>query len=167
VKKVYLSLGSNLGDREQMLQEAVDLLEASGLHIRRVSSVFETEPRDNPTQPWFLNLVIEAETALLPMQLLARVQKVERQLGRRRVAWRGPRTIDVDILLYERSVIETPQLTVPHPRMTERRFVLEPLAELASDFRHPVARRTVRELLSDVSGQTARRVEFRPAIPGR
>ncbi len=156
VQTFYLSLGSNVGDREHMLREALRLLEAPDTHVRRISSVYETEPQDVKDQPWFLNLVVEIETDLFPMQLLARTQKIERQLGRRRGLPKGPRTMDIDILLVGRSVIDLPKLVVPHPRMAARRFVLEPLAELAPDLRHPVLRSTVRELLSGVSGQAVR-----------
>ena len=158
-KTVYLSIGSNLGGRERNLRDALGLLAGPSLRILRVSSFYETEPRDVADQPWFLNAVVEAETDLFPKQLLARLQKIERQLGRKRIRPKGPRTIDIDILLYGEAVIATDELTVPHPRMEERRFVLEPLAELGPDLRHPVTRRTVREMLRAVAGQQVRRVE--------
>ncbi|MEK7405843.1 MAG: 2-amino-4-hydroxy-6-hydroxymethyldihydropteridine diphosphokinase [Acidobacteriota bacterium] len=161
MKRVYLSLGSNLGDREQMLRQAVALLEAPDFHVLRVTSVYETEPVDRLAQPWFLNLVLEAETSLLPKLLLARVQKVERRLGRRRGVSKGPRTIDIDILLYGQSVVGTTELTIPHPRMSERRFVLEPLAELAPELRHPLSRRSVGELLPATAGQAVRKARER------
>jgi 2-amino-4-hydroxy-6-hydroxymethyldihydropteridine diphosphokinase len=153
VKTVYLALGSNLGDREARLREAVEHLEAAEVHILRRSPVYETEPQDLRDQGWFLNAVLEAETALFPMQLLARTQKIEREMGRRRARIGGPRSIDVDILLYGNFVIHTPQLEIPHPRMTQRRFVLKPLATLAPDLRHPVTGKTVREMLADIQGQ--------------
>ncbi len=159
MKTVYLSLGSNLGERERNLEEAIALLEEAGVKVLRRSSIYETEPQDVRDQPWFLNLVVEAETELFPKQLLSRARKIEQQLGRKRIQPKGPRTIDIDILLYGTAVIEMEELTVPHPRLAERRFVLAPLAELAPELRHPVTRRSVREMLSAISGQkvTARR----------
>ena len=153
MKTVYLALGSNLGDREARLREAVAKLEAAEIHILRRSPVYETEPQDVRDQGWFLNAVVEAETALFPMQLLARTQKIEREMGRQRAKIGGPRSIDLDILLYGNVVIQTPQLEVPHPRMTQRRFVLEPLAALAPDLRHPLTGKTVREMLAEIQGQ--------------
>lgn len=157
MKAVYLSLGSNVGERERNLREAIAMLGAAGVRIVRVSSVYETEPMEVRDQPWFLNLAIEAETDLFPKQLLARIRKIELALGRKRVRPKGPRTIDIDILLYGDSLIETGELTVPHPRLAERRFVLEPLAELAPELRHPASRRTMRELLAATTGQTVRK----------
>jgi 2-amino-4-hydroxy-6-hydroxymethyldihydropteridine diphosphokinase len=157
VKTVYLSLGSNLGPREDMLRRALKALDAPELIIQRVSSVYETEPRDLPNQPWFLNLVAEFSSALFPLQLLERIQRVESELGRRRQIRKGPRTIDIDILLYGTLVIETPRLVIPHPRLANRRFVLEPLSELAPDLRLPVTGRTVAKMLAAVAGQKVRR----------
>ncbi len=157
-KIVYLSVGSNLGDRERNLRDALDLLAGPRLRVVRVSSFYETEPLEVRDQPWFLNAVAEVETDLFPKQLLARIQKVEQQLGRKRTAPKGPRTIDIDILLYGSAVIDAEELQVPHPRLAERRFVLEPLAELAPDLRHPVSHRTVTEMLRAVAGQQVRRV---------
>jgi 2-amino-4-hydroxy-6-hydroxymethyldihydropteridine diphosphokinase len=158
MKVIYLSLGSNLGDRERHLREAIALLGAEGVRVLRVSSLYETEPMEVRDQPWFLNLVVEAETDLLPKLLLARIRKIELGLGRRRGRPKGPRTIDIDILLYGESVIETTELRVPHPRLTERKFVLEPLAELAPELRHPVNRRSMRELLAATTGQVVKRL---------
>lgn len=158
MKRVYLSLGANLGDREAALREALSQLGAAGIRILRVSSLYETEPRDVPDQPWFLNAVAEAETELFPKQLLARTQAVEQAMGRKKTRPKGPRSIDVDILLYGNAVVDTETLVIPHPRMHERRFVLEPLAELAPELRHPVMRMTVREMLAGVQDQVVRRL---------
>jgi 2-amino-4-hydroxy-6-hydroxymethyldihydropteridine diphosphokinase len=147
LKLTYLSLGSNLGDRERNLRAAIERLGAPGLRVLRTSPIYETEPVDYADQRWFLNLVVEAETTLFPLQLLARAQKVERGLGRVRTVPKGPRIIDIDILLYGAAVMRGGKLEIPHPRMAERRFVLVPLHDLAPDLRHPVVRKTVAELL--------------------
>jgi len=165
VKIAYLSLGSNLGHRERLLEAALRGLNAPDLRILRVSPVYETEPADLPNQPWFLNLVAEAETTLFPRQLLARALKVERKLGRRRDTPKGPRTIDIDILFYGGFVLDTPELTLPHPRFAARRFVLAPLVDLAPGFRDPVSRHTMAELLVAAPRQAVRRVEFVPEVP--
>ena len=154
-----------MGDREQNLLRAGELLEEAGVRIVRTSSLYETEPQDVRDQPWFLNTVIEVETNLFPKQLLARIHKIERELGRKRTVPKGPRTIDIDILLYGSFVIETAQLQIPHPRMTERRFVLEPLQEIAPGLRHPVTKKTVSEMLSNCTGQVVRKLNQKPS-PG-
>lgn len=128
--------------------------------MRRVSSVYETEPVGVRNQPWFLNVVVEGETELFPVQLLERMQAIEIRLGRRRPAEPSPRTIDIDILLYGDFRIQRLDLTVPHPRLAERRFVLEPLVELAPELRHPVSRLTMREMLAATPDRsTVRRLE--------
>jgi len=159
MKIVYLGLGSNLGDREAMLETGLRALESPRLHIRRVSPVYETEPMDVPGQQWFLNMVAEAETDLFPLQLLRRTAAVEAELGRRRSVPKGPRTIDIDILLFGNSVVTMPDLEIPHPRFRDRRFVLAPLADLAPGLRDPVTRKTVRELLAELRGQAVRKLE--------
>lgn len=161
MKRVHLSLGSNLGDRRQNLEAAIAHLEQSRIHVLRRSPIYETEPQDVRSQPWFLNLVVEAETALFPVQLLKQTQRIEQELGRQRTGpAKGPRLIDIDILLYAQFQIQTPSLQIPHPRMLDRRFVLQPLADLVPDLRHPQSRRTIKEHLSALKGQT-----IRPALP--
>lgn len=148
MKRVYLSLGSNLGDRAGHLEAALEALPAAGVKIRRVSSFYRTEPVGFRPQPWFVNCAAEAETELMPLRLLETLKRVERALGRRRGTPQGPRAIDIDILLYENLVVRSARLTIPHPRLEERRFVLAPLCELAPHLRHPVTERTVAEMLA-------------------
>ena len=156
MKTVYLSLGSNIGNREAHLRAAIERLSDAGVRTVRISPIYETEPVDNRAQAWFLNLVLEAETGLFPLQLLSRTARVERELGRVRTAPKGPRTIDIDILLYGNVVMKTVRLEIPHPRMAERRFVLAPMADLAPGLRHPVTHRTVREMLDSAPAQIVR-----------
>jgi 2-amino-4-hydroxy-6-hydroxymethyldihydropteridine diphosphokinase len=158
LKTIYLSLGSNIGRRETHLLAAIEKLRAPDLRVLRVSPTYETEPVDYTAQPHFLNLVVEAETTLFPMQLLARTGRIERALGRVRTVPKGPRTIDIDILLYAQSVVHTAKLEIPHPRIAERRFVLAPLADLNPELRHPVTRQTVKEMLDAAPRQAVRRV---------
>jgi 2-amino-4-hydroxy-6-hydroxymethyldihydropteridine diphosphokinase len=156
VKTIYLSLGSNLGDRESNLRTGIERLASLEVRVLRTSPVYETEPVDYTAQPWFLNLVVEAETGLFPMHLLSRIGTIERALGRIRTVPKGPRTLDIDILLYGQAVIRSAKLEIPHPRMAERRFVLAPLADLAPGLRHPVTHKTVREMLEAAPAQTVR-----------
>jgi len=142
----YLSLGSNVGDREANLRAVIEKLSELG-EVVAVSSFFETEPVEFAAQPWFLNCAVAVRTELMPKLFLAKVQAIEQQMGRRRIQPKGPRIIDIDIVLFGNSVISDAQLKVPHPAMHERRFVLEPLAEIAPDVRHPVFKRSMRELL--------------------
>jgi 2-amino-4-hydroxy-6-hydroxymethyldihydropteridine diphosphokinase len=145
-KTVYLSLGSNVGDREVNLRTAIEKLGGLG-EVLAVSSFYETEPVEFTAQAWFLNCAVALRTALAPELLLSQALAIEEQMGRRRSQPKGPRIIDIDILLFGNSVIHTPQLDVPHVAMHERRFVLEPLSEIAPDARHPALKRTVREML--------------------
>jgi 2-amino-4-hydroxy-6-hydroxymethyldihydropteridine diphosphokinase len=161
LKTAFLGLGSNLGDREANLREAVQRLEAAEIRVLRRSSLYETAPQDLLDQPWFLNTVVEVETSLFPLQLLARIRQIERDMGRRRITPKGPRNIDIDILFYGRTVIATAELEVPHPRMAQRRFVLEPLAEIAPDFRDPLTGKTANEMLAALEPQGVRRLETR------
>jgi len=150
MKCVYLSIGSNLGDRVGHIRAALAMLRVRGVRIRRVSSFYRTEPVGVRRQPWFVNCAAEAETALMPLRLLGTLQSVERALGRRRRPPQGPRPIDIDILLYQNLVVRSARLSIPHPRMDERRFVLVPLRELAPRLRHPVTERTVAQMLGDL-----------------
>lgn len=159
MKTVYLALGSNLGDKLQHLKDAIARLPKAGVEVAVVSAVYQTQAMYKTDQPDFYNIVIEARTALLPRVLLRRMQTIERELGRRRVLANGPRTIDIDILLYGRFVIRSNDLEVPHPRMEERRFVLEPLAEIAPALRHPVSKRSILELLAATKDQPVRKTD--------
>ena len=157
MKIAYLGLGSNVGDSEALLKSALDHLNGPDLRLVRVSSVYETEPIGLREQRWFLNLVAEFQTDLFPKQLLHRIGKVERELGRKRTVPNGPRTIDIDILLYGNSIVRTEALEIPHPRYRERRFTLAPLAELNPQLRDPVTRRTMAEMLAALKDQAIRK----------
>jgi 2-amino-4-hydroxy-6-hydroxymethyldihydropteridine diphosphokinase len=147
---IYLSLGSNVGDREANLRAAIAALEDAGVSVRRVSSLYETEPVDFLEQPWFLNCAVEGETEteLEPLELLRALREIEAKMGSKKLVAKGPRLIDMDILLYGEEKIDTPELQVPHPRMHLRRFVLVPLAEIAPELRHPSWSGTVSDLLA-------------------
>ncbi len=161
VVTAYLGLGSNLGDRLTQLKQAMDLLHhTSGIRVNRISSVYETHPVGYLDQPCFYNAVIEVQTTLPPEKLLFTILQTEQKLHRvREVRW-GPRTIDIDILLYGDRVIEQEDLQVPHPRMKERAFVLAPLSELAGSRIIPGTGQTVEQLLQELPpGQKIRRLD--------
>jgi len=157
-KIVYLSLGSNLGDRSANLHQAIEKLRELGT-VAAVSSFYDTEPVELTSQPWFLNCAAKLDTEKMPRQLMAAILGIEQEMGRQRKQSKGPRTIDIDILLFGSSIIDIPSITVPHPKLHQRRFVLEPLAEIAPEVRHPVLKRTVREMRDALpAGQTVKRV---------
>jgi len=146
-KTVYLSLGSNVGDREANLRAAIDELPHAGVAVIRVSSFYETEPVDLREQPWFLNCAVKVETHFDAIMLLRALREIEAKMGSRKLMSKGPRLIDMDILLYGTETINTKELQVPHPRMHLRRFVLVPLAEIAPEVVDPELKKTVKQLL--------------------
>jgi 2-amino-4-hydroxy-6-hydroxymethyldihydropteridine diphosphokinase len=151
----FLCLGSNLGDRKRNLARARRLLEQAGVKILRASSAYRTEPVDVADQPWFDNQVLEVRTGRTPHELLMLAKSIETRMKRVPSVEKGPRTIDIDILLAEDTVLDTPELTIPHPRLARRNFVLVPLNEIAPRAVHPVLRKTVRELARESPDSSA------------
>jgi 2-amino-4-hydroxy-6-hydroxymethyldihydropteridine diphosphokinase len=148
----YLSLGSNIGDRVSHLRDAMTRLGTVG-RIVAVSSFYETEPVEFTSQPWFLNCAVALETSLIPRQLMIEILRIEEEMGRRRIQKKGPRSIDIDILIFvtgegKNTIIDSEELTIPHPAMHHRRFVLEPLTEIAPNVIHPLSKKTISELRS-------------------
>jgi 2-amino-4-hydroxy-6-hydroxymethyldihydropteridine diphosphokinase len=155
----YLSLGSNTGDRAANLRAAISQLDNAGT-VHAISALYETQPVDLPDQPWFLNCVAAIESSLPPRELLKFVLSIEAAMGRVRLREKGPRKIDIDVLLFGDRIVDEPGLKIPHPAMHRRRFVLEPLVEIAPEALHPVRKKTARELLTALEpGQTVRKME--------
>lgn len=153
-----MGLGSNVGNREANLSEALRRLQEGHVFVTRMSPIYETEPVGITNQPLFLNAVAEAETRLFPSPLLACVKQIETAMKRRNTVRNGPRIIDIDILFYQSAIIKLPDLEVPHPRFRERRFVLAPLADLNPILRDPITHRTIAELLESASPAGCRRI---------
>jgi 2-amino-4-hydroxy-6-hydroxymethyldihydropteridine diphosphokinase len=157
LRLAYLSLGSNLGDRQSYLREAIRRLRPVG-RVEAISSLYETQPVELTDQPWFLNCALALEISDSPAQLLRQLLGIETAMGRQRIQNKGPRTIDLDIVLFGDLVVNTPGLTIPHPAMQERRFVLAPLAEIAPLAVHPRLQKTIQELLEELPpGQIVKR----------
>ncbi len=147
----YLSIGSNLGRRRENCEKAVSLLSENGIKIIKHSSMIETEPWGIKDQPKFINMAVEAETEKKPEELPGIIKKIEAEIGRKEnIRW-GPRVIDIDILFYDDLIIKTPELEIPHPLIHERYFVLNPLAEIAPEKVHPVLKKTIKNLLLEIS----------------
>jgi 2-amino-4-hydroxy-6-hydroxymethyldihydropteridine diphosphokinase len=148
--KTYLSAGSNLGNPKANLEFSLNELENAGTVLQK-SMYFETEPVGFTKQPWFLNLAIEFETRLTPIELLHLCLNIENSRARKRSFPNAPRTLDLDILFYGNAIIRQSNLIIPHPRLADRKFVLEPLAQIAPDLIHPVLKKSIRFLLKNCS----------------
>ncbi len=147
---IYIGIGANLGDREGNCLKALEELEKRGIKVTKKSSRYETEPWGVKDQPRFINMAVEADTDLTPEEVLRVIKEIENYLGRRETLRLGPRVVDLDILLYDELVVDEPELRIPHPHMHKREFVLKPLSEIAPEVIHPLLKKTVREMLSEV-----------------
>lgn len=147
---VYISIGSNLGDREENCKQALRLLQGSGILIKKQSLMYETEPWGVKDQPKFINMAIEVETDKKPEELLRILKEIEKEVGRKETVKWGPRVIDLDILFYDNLILKTKNLEIPHPLLHERDFVLKPLCEIAPDKKHPVTGKTVKEMAASL-----------------
>lgn len=165
VETVYLSLGSNIGDREKNLCAAIEALKSAGVGLTRMSSIYETEPVDLREQPWFLNCVVEGATEVPAPELLQTLRQIETRMGSKKLVPKGPRLIDIDILLYGEETIDTPELQVPHPRMLHRKFVLVPLTEIAPSVKHASWNGTAAETLAETADPSAVR-KFANSLSG-
>lgn len=146
----YISIGSNLGDREENCRKAIKLIEIKGIAVRKQSRMYETEPWGIKDQPKFINMAIEVETDKKPEELLRVLEEIEKEIGRKETVKWGPRIIDLDILFYDDLILKTPDLEIPHPLLHEREFVLKPLCEIAPDKKHPVTGKTVKEMAASL-----------------
>ncbi len=166
--KYFLSLGSNLGNKRKNIDRAICLLQEGPFRILRASSLYETQPVGQADQPWFINQVLKIETDLTPWQLFVFLQALEQKMGRTRTKRNGPRVIDLDILLAEDTVIKTPCLIIPHPRMVTRNFVLVPLRQIAPRAIHPVLKKSIADLLEECGDPSAvQKVRSRSRRRGR
>ena len=153
MESVFLGLGGNVGDRRDFMKRAVEALSEDGIRVLSRSSLYDSEPEGPADQEPYLNAAVEAQTSLVPLELLRHVKDIERRLGRvERGRW-AEREIDLDILLYGARTVEEKDLTIPHPRLHTRRFALRPLAEIAPEARHPVLQKTAAELLRDCTDE--------------
>jgi 2-amino-4-hydroxy-6-hydroxymethyldihydropteridine diphosphokinase len=145
--RYFLSLGSNIGDRYKNLAQAVTLIREEGVKVIKISSMYETQPVDLPSQPWFINQVIEAHADIKPDEFIGLLKRIEQKMGRKTSVHKRPRSIDIDILLADKLIVKTGQLEIPHPRLDQRNFVLVPLCEISPRIRHPLLGHTVKSLL--------------------